>query len=249
MRMWSCRSGFGPGAVVARRAPTPGGTGWPGRARAGRRTRRRRASSSSAQPTSGSARRVRNLRATCTVNPDRMSDPQQDRALERRPHRGDVEERGRAAAAVVVDELHGEVAGDQRPLHGDHGHHRAEQRRGARSSSPVSSSCGRLRRSPTASVSDAEERRRGAEDDAGRAEDGVHGAAVVGRCVADRLLGVVEAVVVLGLVLARSASRGSGRCRRQSPVGVPAALEHHRDARLEQLGRVAVVVHVDARRR
>ena len=51
--------------------------------------------------------------------------PQQDRALERRPQRGDVEQRGGGRRPVIGDERHREVAGDQRPFH----HHDRTQRR------------------------------------------------------------------------------------------------------------------------
>ena len=54
-------------------------------------------------------------------------DPQQDRPLEGRPHRGHVVERRRGAGADLLDVGQREVAGDQRPLHHDHGQHGAAE--------------------------------------------------------------------------------------------------------------------------
>ena len=82
---------------------------------------------SSAQPTSGSSRRSRNLRSDGDEVAGQDQAPQEDRALEGRPQRGDVVEGRRAAAAVLGDVLHGEVAGDERPLHRHDGEHGAEQ--------------------------------------------------------------------------------------------------------------------------
>ena len=76
---------------------------------------------SSAQPTSGSVRRARNLWAMTRGVAGQHQGPQQDRPLERGPHGGDVEQRRRAGRAVVGHELEGEVAGDQRPFHRDGG--------------------------------------------------------------------------------------------------------------------------------
>ena len=108
--------------------------------------------------------------------------PQEDRALERAHRRGHVVERRRGPRAVVGDEGQREVAGDQRPLHGDHGQRRAGQHEpdvdGARAHEAA------------AVLHDAEHQRDPTEDgggqaerDAGHAERAVHRAiALTARC-------------------------------------------------------------------
>jgi hypothetical protein len=51
--------------------------------------------------------------------------PQQDRTFERRPHGGDVVERGGVGRAHLLHIGEREVPGDQRPLHHHHGEHDA----------------------------------------------------------------------------------------------------------------------------
>ena len=53
--------------------------------------------------------------------------PQQDRSLEGGPHRGHVEQGRGAGGAVLGDVGEREVAGDERPLHGERGQQRAAQ--------------------------------------------------------------------------------------------------------------------------
>ena len=108
--------------------------------------------------------------------------PEEDRALERAPQAGHVVERRRGRGAVVGDEGQREVAGDQRPLHGRHGQHRAGQHQpdvdGARAHEAA------------AVLHDAEHQRDPTEDgggqaerDAGHAERAVHpGRAVTAPC-------------------------------------------------------------------
>ena len=54
--------------------------------------------------------------------------PQQDRALESRPHGGDVVEQRRVGRSDLLDVGHREVAGDQRALHHDHREHDPAER-------------------------------------------------------------------------------------------------------------------------
>ena len=73
MRMCSCRSGFGPGpSYPAGTATVVNGLAGPSISK--KKKRQTTSIVSSAKPTSGSANRRRNFRATCTVKPARISD-------------------------------------------------------------------------------------------------------------------------------------------------------------------------------
>jgi hypothetical protein len=99
--------------------------------------------------------------------------PQQDRALERRPQRREVEQRRRAVRAHVGDVGDREVAGDERPLHGPERHDRAQQAQ--QRVGPADEQQVRLALAQGDGQRDhAAERGGQAEDDPGGTDGGVH---------------------------------------------------------------------------
>ena len=194
----------------------------------------------SAQPTSGSSVRLRKRQPTAAVKPARIDHPQQDRALERRPHGGDVVERRRRRRADLLDVGQREVAGDQRPLHHDDREHGARRRTARRSAAPCAA-----RRSP----------RRIAVDRADRAERSPRPAASIRPArpsapfrlaastssdSASRRRPVVEAVGVLGLVLVGVLDLDAVALERAVDE---LAVDDDRLALLEDAARLAVVAH------
>ena len=124
--MWFCSSGFGPGPE----RDTGGAGGERVRRSEGQRREERRHDEHHDQrpadehvvaalaepPRDGGGERREGQR------------PQQDRTLERRPHRCDVVQRRRVGRADLLDVGEREVAGDQGTLHHHHGEHAADER-------------------------------------------------------------------------------------------------------------------------
>ena len=157
--------------------PRPPGTGWPGPAMSRKKKAATTRPVSVAHATSGSVARLAEVAGHHRQVAGQHQRPQQDRALEGRPHAGDRVEQRRAAAAVAGHVVEREVVAEEGRLHGHGGHAPPPPARPTRSAGPPAGggrrpAAARRPRVTTPRIDPARPRATAAVP-----EDGVHGAA------------------------------------------------------------------------
>ena len=123
--MWFCSSGLGPGPLVMPGAP--GANGSAGTEAEQREERQHHEHHDQRPPDEHIVGALAEPPGDRCGETGEGQHPQQDRALERRPHRSDVVERRGVSRPDLLDIGEREVAGDQRSLHHHHGQHDAAE--------------------------------------------------------------------------------------------------------------------------